>query len=110
DVAISTACGALNNIVVDTTANAEQCIQYIRENKLGIVTCIILEQQKGLAAEMNKEFKAPDKSERLFNLIKPKEDTYLPAFYYALRNTLVASDLDTATKIAYSSSQRHRVV
>jgi structural maintenance of chromosome 4 len=110
DVAISTACGALNNIVVDTTSNAEKCIQFIRENKLGVVTCIILEQQKSLENEIGREFKAPPKSERLFDLIKPKEDQYLPAFYYALRNTLVSPDLDTATKIAYDGNTRHRVV
>ena len=33
----------------------------------------------------------------------------LPAFYFALRDTLVAKDLDQATRIAYGA-QRHRVV
>ena len=30
DVAISTACGALDNIVVDTEADAKICVQYLK--------------------------------------------------------------------------------
>ena len=37
---------------------------------------------------------------RLFDLVKPKEDKFLTAFYFALRDTLVAKDLDQATRIA----------
>ena len=36
---------------------------------------------------------------RLYDLVKPKDDKYRPAFYFALRNTLVASDLEQATRI-----------
>lgn len=110
DVAISTACGALNNIVVDTTSNAEKCVQYLRENKLGTATFLIMEQLKNIQNDMSREFKAPSSSQRLFDLVKPKEDTFRIAFYYALRNTLVADNIDVASKIAYSSETRYRVV
>ncbi len=49
-------------------------------------------------------------AERLFDLVRPKDPMYLPAFYFALRDTLVADDLDAATRIAYQGSRRHRVV
>jgi structural maintenance of chromosome 4 len=46
---------------------------------------------------------------RLFDLIQVEDERVLPAFYYALRDTLVANDLDQATRIAYGA-QRFRVV
>ena len=46
---------------------------------------------------------------RLFDLIKVQNDDVMPAFYFALRDTLVAKDLEQATRIAYGR-QRHRVV
>jgi structural maintenance of chromosome 4 len=52
------------------------------------------------------QFPAP----RLFDLVRSKDPMYLPAFYFALRDTLVADDLDTATRIAYHGSRRYRVV
>jgi structural maintenance of chromosome 4 len=39
-----------------------------------------------------------------------REEKFLTAFYYSLRNTLVANDLEQATRIAYNHSQRNRVV
>lgn len=30
DVAITTACGALDNIVVDTTADAQLCVEFLK--------------------------------------------------------------------------------
>ena len=38
---------------------------------------------------------------RLFNLVRVREGKLRPAFYFALRNTLVAQDLEQASRIAY---------
>ena len=38
---------------------------------------------------------------RLFDLVRVREGKLRPAFYFALRNTLVAKDLDQASRIAY---------
>lgn len=46
---------------------------------------------------------------RLFDLIRVEDERVRPAFYFALRDTLVANDLDQATRIAYGQ-QRFRVV
>ena len=40
-------------------------------------------------------------TKRLYDLVRPCDDKYRPAFYMALRNTLVAPSLDAAVKIAY---------
>lgn len=111
DIAISTACGALNNIVVETTIEAEKCVQYLRTNKLGVATFIILEKIQHLSKNIKSSFTAPQNSQRLFDLVRPKDDIYLPAFYYALNDTLVTKNLDLATKIAFGEKDRRfRVV
>ena len=44
-------------------------------------------------------FFSPENVSRLFDLVKVKDKKYLTAFYYALTDTLVANDLDQATRI-----------
>jgi len=105
DVAISTACPALDNIVVDTTETGQQCIEYLRKNELGRGTFIVLDKLSEVTATME----TPEGAPRLFDLVKPKEDRFLPAFYNALRDTLVANDLEQANRIAFGK-QRFRVV
>ena len=46
---------------------------------------------------------------RLIDLIKVNDPSFLTAFYYSLRNTLVANDLEQGSRIAYGQT-RHRVV
>ena len=44
DVAISTACGALDNVVVDNMETAVKCVQFLKENNIGTATFIGLEK------------------------------------------------------------------
>lgn len=53
--------------------------------------------------------RSPENVPRLFDLIQVEDDRVRPAFYFALRNTLVSKDLDQGTRIAYGA-QRFRVV
>ncbi|KAL4151345.1 hypothetical protein PRNP1_008293 [Phytophthora ramorum] len=116
DVAISTACGALNNLVVETTSGAQACVAYLRKHNLGRTTFLILEQLGYLRSKYAQPFRgvtAPSGQEapRLFDLVKVNDEKYLPAFYYALRDTLVAKDLDEASAIAFQGRQcKYRVV
>ena len=52
---------------------------------------------------------SPENVSRLFDLIKFSDDRFKTAFYFALRDTLVSSDLDQGTRIAYGA-KRYRVV
>ncbi|RLN98260.1 hypothetical protein BBJ28_00017107, partial [Nothophytophthora sp. Chile5] len=116
DVAISTACGALNNLVVATTSGAQACVAYLRKHNLGRTTFLILEQLGYLKSKYAQPFRgvnAPSgqPAPRLFDLVKVNDEKFLPAFYYALRDTLVAKDLDEASAIAYQGRQcKYRVV
>lgn len=51
----------------------------------------------------------PENVHRLFDLVKIQDEDVRTAFYYALRDTLVANDLEQASRIAYGA-QRFRVV
>jgi nitrate reductase NapE component len=42
DVAISTACGGLDYIVVETTNAAQACVELLRRENLGVATFMIL--------------------------------------------------------------------
>ena len=47
---------------------------------------------------------------RLYDLIKFRDEALRPAFFFAMGNTVVASDLDQATRIAYGKDGRFKRV
>ncbi|KAK4444971.1 putative nuclear condensin complex subunit smc4 protein [Podospora aff. communis PSN243] len=106
DVAISTACGQLDNFVTDTVEAGQQCIEYLRKTNLGRGNFMCLDK---LRARDFSPIKTPENAPRLFDLVKTKEERFLPAFYHALQDTLVATDLAQANRIAYGA-KRWRVV
>ncbi|KAL2801273.1 RecF/RecN/SMC [Aspergillus keveii] len=106
DVAISTACPALENMVVDTVEVGQQCIDYLRKNNLGRANFILLDRLP--KRDLSTIF-TPENVPRLFDLVKPKDPKFAPAFYSVMQNTLVAKDLEQANRIAYGA-RRWRVV
>ena len=111
DVAITTACPALNHFVVETTSGGQACVEYMRKHNLGVSTFIILNKITGAAADMKRSWKNVPGTKRLFDLVNIPNDKLRPAFYHALRNTLVAPTLDDGMKVAYHKGRVvHRVV
>jgi structural maintenance of chromosome 4 len=106
DIAISTACGALDNFVTDTVEGGQQCIEYLRKTNLGRGNFMCLDK---LGNRDMEPIATPENVPRLFDLIKAKDDKFRPAFYHSLQNTLVAKDLAQANRIAYGA-KRWRVV
>ncbi|RWA08228.1 hypothetical protein EKO27_g6891 [Xylaria grammica] len=106
DVAISTACGALDNFVTDTVEAGQQCIEYLRKTNLGRGNFMCLDK---LRVRDIQPIQTPEGAPRLFDLVKAKEERFRPAFYHALQDTLVAKDLAQANRIAYGA-RRWRVV
>ncbi|KAG7009061.1 structural maintenance of chromosomes protein 4 [Physcia stellaris] len=106
DVAISTACPSLDNLVVESVAVGQQCIEYLRKNNLGRANFICLKElpRRDLA-----DIETPENVPRLFDLVSPKDDVFRSAFFSVLQNTLVARDLEQANRIAYGA-RRWRVV
>ncbi|KAI8069201.1 RecF/RecN/SMC, partial [Gongronella butleri] len=106
DVAISTACPALDNIVVESVEAAQACIEHLRKNQLGRAVFTVLEKVQYATSQ---PVDAPEGVPRLYDLVRPREEKFAPAFYSVLRDTLVAQDLQQANRIAYGR-QRWRVV
>ncbi|KAI9762743.1 MAG: hypothetical protein M1840_001152 [Geoglossum simile] len=106
DVAISTACPSLDNIVVDSVEIGQQCINYLRKNSLGRAMFILLDR---LPQRDMSRIDTPEGVPRLFDLVKPKHEKFRSAFYSVMQNTLVATDLAQANRIAYGA-KRWRVV
>jgi structural maintenance of chromosome 4 len=106
DVAISTAAPQLENMVVDTVEVGQSCIDYLRKNNLGRANFILLDR---LAKRDLSVVQTPENVPRLYDLVRPKEAIFAPAFYSVLRDTLVARDLEQANRIAYGA-KRWRVV
>ena len=108
DVAVSTACGMLDHIVTQTTKGAQACLDFLRKENLGRSNFIPLDKMKRGAHDRPVE--TPENAPRLFDLIQVCNPALLPALYLAVGNTLVAPDLETATRWAYDYSKRWRVV
>ncbi|KAI9841220.1 MAG: hypothetical protein M1838_003665 [Thelocarpon superellum] len=106
DVAISTACPSLDNLVVDTVEVGQQCIEYLRKNNLGRTMLTLLDR---LPQRDRSAIETPENVPRLFDLVTPTHEKFSPAFFSVLQNTLVAKDLTQANRIAYGA-KRWRVV
>lgn len=106
DVAISTACPRLEDIVVETVECGQQCIEYLRKNKLGYARFILLDKLRSFNLS---SIKTPESVPRLFDLIGSKDPKFSPAFFSVMGNTLVANDLKQANRVAYGK-KRFRVV
>ncbi|ORX37975.1 RecF/RecN/SMC N terminal domain-domain-containing protein [Kockovaella imperatae] len=106
DVAVTTACGALNNLVVDTVEQGQACIEHLRKGNIGRASFMVLEK---LPPRDLSRIETPENVPRLFDLIKPKDPRFAPAFFKGVSNTLVAEDLAQAQRIGYGK-KRWRVV
>lgn len=71
DEIITSSCGRLDNIVVRDINAATAVLNFLKNNKLGRVTCIILDKIQDQRKYMEAPFKAPPNSTRLFDAITP---------------------------------------
>ncbi|KAI9152471.1 Structural maintenance of chromosomes protein 4 [Blastocladiella emersonii ATCC 22665] len=109
DVAVSTAVGNLDHIVVDTVATAQKCLDFLRTERLGRANLICLDK---LPRYDIQPLQTPEGVPRLFDLVvvRGNDEALRQAFYHAMRDTLVAADLDQANRIAFNGKRRWRVV
>ncbi|CAK8682655.1 unnamed protein product [Clavelina lepadiformis] len=108
DVAISSCCSALENILVDNIDTAQKCVEALKKQEIGQATFIALDKM----AKYEHAIRHGERASlpKLVDLIKLKEERFRVAFYHALSDTLVADDLSTATKAAFGEKRRWRVV
>ncbi|KAI2656619.1 Structural maintenance of chromosomes protein 4 [Labeo rohita] len=109
DIAISSSCGSLDNILVDTIDTAQKCVTFLKTQNIGVATFIGLDKMKVWQQSMG-SISTPENIPRLFDMVRVKDESVRPAFYFALRDTLVAKDLEQATRVAFQKDKRWRVV
>ncbi|NXC75052.1 SMC4 protein, partial [Anhinga anhinga] len=109
DVAISSSCGALDNIVVDTINTAQECVNFLKARGIGVATFIALDKMTVWEQKM-KKIPTPENTPRLFDLVQVEDENVRLAFYFALRDTLVVDKLEDATRVAFQKDKRWRVV
>jgi len=110
DVAISTACPQLDNLVCDTVDTGQQCLAHLKKTNAGRAVIICLDALKTTPPAVAPA--TPEGAPRLVDLVTAKEPKFKAAFYHVLRDTLVAKDLTQANRIAFGdgSGKRWRVV
>lgn len=109
DVAISSCCAALDNILVDTIDTAQDCVNFLKAGDIGIATFMAMDKMAVWEDKMHK-IPTPENVPRLFDLVKVADPKFRAPFYFALRDTVVAENLDDATRIAFENEKRWRVV
>jgi structural maintenance of chromosome 4 len=95
-------------MVVDTVEQGQGCIEYLRNQNVGRASFIVLDkigEMRGMGP-----VQTPENVPRLFDLIKPKDPRFAPAFYKGVQDTLVANDMEQANRIAFGGQRRWRVV
>ncbi|KAI7800473.1 structural maintenance of chromosomes protein 4 [Triplophysa rosa] len=109
DIAISSSCGSLDNILVDSIDTAQKCVTFLKSQNIGVATFIGLDKMKVWEQSMG-SISTPENIPRLFDMVRVTDEAVRPAFYFALRDTLVARDLEQATRVAFQKDKRWRVV
>uniref|UniRef100_A0A803TJ96 Structural maintenance of chromosomes 4 n=1 Tax=Anolis carolinensis TaxID=28377 RepID=A0A803TJ96_ANOCA len=96
-------------LVVDTIDTAQECVNFLKKQNIGVATFIGLDKMAVWEKSMGK-IQTPENTPRLFDMIKVKDEKIRQAFYFAVRDTLVADNLDQATRVAFQKDKRWRVV
>ena len=63
DVAVSTACAALDYMVVEDTTAAQRCVELLRKRNLGVATFLLLDKQRHLAKSAAERANPPEGTE-----------------------------------------------
>lgn len=106
DIAVSTACPQLDNLVCDTVEVGQACLEHLKRTNAGRASIFCLDK---LPNKDLSPIDTPENVPRLFDLVTPKDAIFAQAFYKVLQNTLVAKDLAQANRIAFGK-RRWRVV
>jgi len=105
-------------VVVEKNAHAKIILDYIRNNTnflksqgcdlYGNINFITLDKVDPVP--INIPFPDHPGVKLLFNLIKPVDDKYKPAFFKAALNTVVVEDENLANNLGYTQKIRNRIV
>ena len=98
----------MDSIVVDTKQTASECIKYLREQRIGVCTFIPLDHVQVPTTEsterLREEISGSDSFRMAVDVISC-EDSMKRAVQYAVGNTVLCDDLDSARVLCFGSGQ-----
>ena len=112
NLAVTVAAGKdMDAIVVDTKNTAFECIRYLREHRVGTATFLPLDTIKAPTPASTDRLRAMCEQDgnsrfRLAVDVIACDDSVRKAVQYAVGNTVVCDDLDSAREICFSSRNR----
>jgi chromosome segregation protein len=96
----------INNIVVESDAIAEKCIQYLKQNQLGVATFLPLNKVKGaVVSEDTEKLKKQDGVHGLAIELVSFEPRFDKVFSHVFGNTLIVEDIATARRIGIGNAR-----
>eukprot|EP01060_Flectonema_neradi_P003670 TRINITY_DN12375_c1_g2_i1.p1 TRINITY_DN12375_c1_g2~~TRINITY_DN12375_c1_g2_i1.p1 ORF type:complete len:1295 (+),score=356.46 TRINITY_DN12375_c1_g2_i1:58-3885(+) len=110
-IAITVAMGKnMESIVTDTDRTAHECVQYLKDQRIGMMNFIPLTSVRGKPVTDDHRILGGSAVPAV-DCIK-FEPTLLPAIRYSLGTTIISGNLKDAEKVAWEhpSGQRHKVV
>lgn len=100
----------VQNIVTETEEDAKKIIEYLRDNKLGRITCLPLNVVKGSTIDINPKDKEEFKIYGLgYELIEFKKE-YDNIFKFLLGRTIIIENMDYGIKFARKYNHSYRIV
>jgi structural maintenance of chromosome 1 len=105
-LAVQTAAGKdMDAVVVDTQQTAFECIRYLRDQRIGSITCLPLDRLQVPSRESTERLAsqiAQDSRYRLaVDVIQATDPAFQRAVQYAVGNSVVCDDLDAARELCF---------
>eukprot|EP00123_Amoebidium_parasiticum_P016939 comp23649_c1_seq1/m.40372 comp23649_c1_seq1/g.40372 ORF comp23649_c1_seq1/g.40372 comp23649_c1_seq1/m.40372 type:complete len:1229 (-) comp23649_c1_seq1:37-3723(-) len=109
NTAISVALGQnADAIVVDTDGTAKSCLNYLREQKVGVATFVPL---SGIQTKpVNERLRQLGGSKKLVIDVVQYDKAFEKAMEYALGNTIVCDTMEEARQLCYGRDERYKCV
>jgi structural maintenance of chromosome 1 len=108
--AVTVAAGKdMDAIVVDTKQTGYECMDYLRDQKIGVATFLPLDNLQVPPANVTETLRAriakDDRYRLAVDVIACSDQSMMPAVLYAVGNTVVCDDLDSARELCFGHRQ-----
>jgi len=100
----------MDAIVVDTKQTGFECIKYLRDHRVGVAMFLPLESLQIPTPESTERMRAfleKDGRYRLCADVIACDESVKRAVLYAVNNTVVCDDLDSARELCFTTAQQH---
>ena len=98
----------LDSIIVEDTKTAMECIQYLKEQQVGLATFLPMDSVQ--AKPPNEKFRSLGPKVSLAIDLLQFDELYRPIFEYSCGNAIICDDIQTAKNICFEKNQNVKAV